>query len=344
MSRRPVVVPLVVALLGFGVPAALFGAEEPIYFERELENTVYAINPDGTGLRQVADGYRPAPSPDGQYVLVQHGRDLERIGADGSFLSLGAYASRSEWSPDGRRILFHRNGGVHTMEPDGSGERVVTEEGSNPHWWPSDPRWVYFNRTRSESMDATDLYRANTETGVVERLLELTYIQPVVFPFSPDGTRLLVSSCGDGSFCVQVLVLATGELIPIGPFGDRGGAQRPAWSLDGRQITFETLEGMGGLFLADAAGAWVRELVPGRGEAAPGATAWSPEGDRIAFQVRDWMGSNKTKIWLINTDGTGLRELAEGNSPLWAVPAAPAVVGANVEALGWGRAKRLGGR
>lgn len=343
MSRRLAVF-LVGVSLGLYAPPALTAEEAPIFFERELESAVYAINPDGTGLRKVAEGYRPNPSPDGQFVLVQHGGNLERIGVDGSLMSLGAYATLPEWSPDGQRIVFQRYGGVYVMNYDGSGERVVTEDGAAPHWWSSDLRWVYFNRTRPESIDATDLYRANIETGVVERVLELTYIQPVRYPFSPDGTRLLVSSCGDGSFCVQVLVLAIGELITIGPAGDRNGAQRPAWSPDGRQVAFEVFDGMGGLFLADAAGAWVRELVPGRGEAAPGAAAWSPQGDRIAFQVRDWMGSNKTKVWLINTDGTGMRELAEGNNPLWVMPGVQSVVGANVEALSWGKAKRLGGR
>ena len=43
--------------------------------------------------------------------------------------------------------------------------------------------------------------------------------------------------------------------------------------------------------------------------------AWSPDGGRIAFHETD--SANDSKIFVVNSDGSGLRTLAAGQSPAW---------------------------
>ena len=42
--------------------------------------------------------------------------------------------------------------------------------------------------------------------------------------------------------------------------------------------------------------------------------SWSPDGKRIAFQ-RNF--DDIDEIWIINTDGTDLKKIAEGRHPDW---------------------------
>ena len=291
------------------------GQQGPLLFAREEEGSIYSINLDGSSPRKWVDGRNPVRSPDGQFILVNYQGNMLRIPPDGSAAMVLGVGGVYTWSPDGEHIAFQRFGGIYMISKDGSGEReLVAEEGWRPFWSSTDPTVVYYNRGGGLGMP--DLYLVDVATGELKLVRAGTSISEGPSPFSPEGTRLLVSDCGDESFCVKVLDLTTGELTQIG-FSGRGGAQRPAWSPDGNYIVFEVFDGMGGLYVADSRGQAVRELVPGRGEAAPGGAVWSPDGHMIAFHLRDWMGSRRTQICLINADGSGMRRLTEGSWPVW---------------------------
>lgn len=46
-----------------------------------------------------------------------------------------------------------------------------------------------------------------------------------------------------------------------------------------------------------------------------GYPAWSPEGTRIAFTT--WHGDNRSDIYIINTDGSGLVRLYQNRLQFW---------------------------
>lgn len=293
------------------------GQEVSILFQRQQDSNIYSINPDGSDLRKVAEGRDPVRSPDGQSLVVRQGRNVVIYSSEGTvFASLGEGFGHT-WSPDGQQVVFQGPKGITIVNKDGSGERALSAEGRSPHWSPSSPSMIYCNVERPTSIDAIDLYRISIDTGVSERVLEYTHIPDIRQPFSPDGTRLFVSDCLDGSSCVKVLTLATGELVQIGPEG-RVGAQRPAWSPDGTHIAFELFDGMGGLHLADAQGQTTIELVPGRSEAAPSGASWSPNGNMIVFHMMNFATATPgPQLYLVNADGTDLRQLTEGWWPIW---------------------------
>jgi TolB protein len=90
-------------------------------------------------------------------------------------------------------------------------------------------------------------------------------------------------------------------------------AYTSAWSPDGRQLaisrpTGQTKTGCGclvtDLYLSDGNGTNPRLLVRNGGSA-----TWSPDGKQIVFTR--WQGA-RTHLWMINTDGTGLRQLTHG--------------------------------
>ena len=84
----------------------------------------------------------------------------------------------------------------------------------------------------------------------------------------------------------------------------------PSWSPDGRQIAYADDYR---LFVMNADGSGKHQLLPGsvRG------VAWSPDGSRIAFEsgntLEDGRLYDNLDIWIVNTDGSGLRNLT--NTP-----------------------------
>lgn len=101
-------------------------------------------------------------------------------------------------------------------------------------------------------------------------------------------------------------------------FGADGGA---AWSPDGSRIAFwsERFEGrqrVRGLYVMHADGSGRRRLSPRYLVVAEneGGVAWSPDGSRITFEAAR---SLRTGIWVVRTDGSGLRQLARGRDPAW---------------------------
>ena len=313
-----------------------FGQPGPLLFEREEGGPIYSINPDGSNLIKWVDGVDPVRSPDGQFTLVNYQGNMLCIPSDGGVPTTLGEGREYTWSPDGEHVAFQRGGIIYMIGKDGSGEKELAKDESwRPVWSPTDPNVVYYNR--GAGLGVPDFYLVDVTTGELKLVRAGTFIFEGSAPFSPEGTRLLVSDCGDESFCVKVLDLATGELTQIG-FSGRGGAQRPAWSPDANYILFETFEGAGGLFVADSGGQTVRELVPGRDEAAPSGAVWSPGGDVIAFHMRKWTAPSS--IYLINVDGTGMRRLAEGSWPLWiSMPLIPLIGDSGQTLLTWGALK-----
>lgn len=135
--------------------------------------------------------------------------------------------------------------------------------------------------------------------------------------WAPDGRKLAVvkneHDLSTGIYVVRPDGTDLRRLLP--PYMSRSNPDwdlvaasetEPAWSPDGRQITFRA--GDGRIVAAEVASGRQRVIATGSYE-----PAWSPDGRLIAFQ-------SDGALWAANPDGSGDRRLlaASGGDPSWA--------------------------
>jgi Tol biopolymer transport system component len=225
---------------------------------------VLVVSPDGTGLRNL--------TPDGEFE------------------------SDPIWSPDGRRILFLRDGSLYLMNGDGSGRvKLANGLGISEHRWSADGRMIAYVDARLEGHDLlNDLWAIHSDgTGKI-RVAENAFN----FSWSPDG-RLVYTSDADLADVHFRIINAdgTGE----GRLTTSQAGFQPAWSPDGTRIAFVGLDGKD-LLLINPDGTGEMNLTQGLSE--NDAPAWSPDGSRIAFGTSE-VGAADMEIAVINRDGGG---------------------------------------
>jgi Tol biopolymer transport system component len=121
-----------------------------IAFERAGD--LYTMRRDGTSVRRLTNTRRresePAWARDGRFAFTAN-RSIYVRRPDRTTQRLAAGESPA-WSPDDRLIAFVREGALHVMNPDGSGEREVTPaDPDNPDsspTWSADGRSIVFAR------------------------------------------------------------------------------------------------------------------------------------------------------------------------------------------------------
>jgi Tol biopolymer transport system component len=124
--------------------------------------------------------------------------------------------------------------GLWIINPDGSGQRLVTEkEGYYGFWFPDGNRIVFEGPT-DENNSTSVTYLINADgTGQTPVTAFPKSVQIGLFGISPDGTRILVQKISDRS--MYVVYLNDNHVVKISD----DFLQRPAWSPDGMTILGE---------------------------------------------------------------------------------------------------------
>jgi Tol biopolymer transport system component len=205
------------AASGAGVASTLTNSDIPslfptwsptgnqIAFERvSPADTLFVINSDGSGERELAPGDAPRWSPDGTTIayIFDPGQDPSGFPGNPQIYSIRAEGGTGQnltqdnatngfpaWSPDGAEIAFvkgDRNSArtIYVMGADGRSPRRVAL-GTTPVWSPNGTRLAY---TRTNGCDMSSIYVVNATGARPHRLTKGPWdVSPV---WSPDGKQI----------------------------------------------------------------------------------------------------------------------------------------------------------
>jgi Tol biopolymer transport system component len=213
--------------------------------------TIFAINPDGTGLQQIVSA-----------------------------------AEQPTWSPNHQKVAFRRiafaNFGIGTINPDGTGLTAITTntDDQDPKFSPDGTKIAFARKSSNGTFDLWIMNADGTQQTPVTFTNGWTEFQP---DFSPDGKRLVYTTFENGNPDIGVLDIGTKKkaIIVSAIWNDMS----PSWSPDGKRIAFQT--GVSGpntgcIAFVDPNGNNRTEFYAGGMLCSH--PSWSPDGTQIAFR------------------------------------------------------------
>jgi TolB protein len=236
------------------------------------------------------------------------------------------FAHNASWAPDGRRLVvedYGARGGdgpnLAVIDLRSGGVRAITRGSSldeSPAWSPNGRRIVFSRAPLAGPDDGLWLMSAS---GGAARHVTYNRFGDLCASWSPDSRRIAFARSRNSSGGRDLWLMRSDGR---GQHRLLSRASCAAWSPDGARLAISRQTGrvipscgclVTDLHLGDANGGNRRLLVRNGGRA-----TWSPDGSRIVF-VR-WEGG-RTHLWLINSDGSGLRKLTGGTrsqrAPAW---------------------------
>ena len=206
------------------------------------------------------------------------------------------------FSPDGSRIVFARCGficQVVVINADGSGERVVIDDGF-PGAWSPDGNRIALGGAAGTGIEG--IYVVNVDGSGLVRVLDPDFITD----WSPDGRQLMIVSGRDGDLELYATPL-DGSLVTKLTDNTADDNAGTGWSPDGSSIVFNSNRGGAGqdVYVMNADGSGVTQLTPNDGFDDDGPV-WSPDASQIAFESNR---AGDEQIFVMNVDGSDVRQL-----------------------------------
>jgi Tol biopolymer transport system component len=303
--------------VALGVPLWMRGSavNAGIVFQAQVNgvNQLFAIRPDGGGLKQITR-------------LVLKNNQIT-----------GAEAPR--WSPDGKLIIFDsgydpnpkQKIGVFTIRPNGDGlRRLPLATGlynGQPVWSPDGKQIAYTLEVGDRSSDKQGIEIANADGSFPYALTRggRIYIFDGDPAWSPSGDWIAFTEKYGSKSAVIMKVRDVGG-DPMELTRRDLNAANPKWSPDGSRILFNSHNPPqpgqdANLYTMNADGKDVRQLTHLRGgDLNAFANGWSPDGKKIIYHLSGTLPSGRPvdQLFIIDADGKNnhqLTHLPSGSLP-----------------------------
>jgi Tol biopolymer transport system component len=234
-----------------------------------------------------------------------------------------------EWSPDGKSLLFpgylvgENQVGIFRVSLEGPTVEPVHMSGERlgPNWkgdyWSL--RWLplagkyMFHKTVSET--ERELYLMDPSDYKIQRVAarsgNIDYEAP-----SPDGRYLAELEAKTRNFVLFSLADGVSRVISILPPSQEWGYPF-SWSPDGKKIVWIEGRQLKVMTVPDGTPQTLFEAAQNRkiggGLSATPNTAWSPDGSKIAFVLKDAAADSKApgELWVVEVTGSSPKKIAD---------------------------------
>ncbi|MBX3281802.1 MAG: PD40 domain-containing protein [Acidobacteria bacterium] len=244
---------------------------------------------------------------DASYAMNADGSDVRR---DESIANL----SIGFWAPDGTKVMFYKQGDTKTAylaNADGSGEVKLPFTFGNCQWSAGGKRFLFQNGVkRMDGGVDSNIYVYDLETGSIDAIVDSPFFDGDP-SFAPDEGSILFVSDRDGNLEIYSKDLTTGEIRRL--TDDPAHDAFPSYSPDGTQILFSSARDKDDrdIFIMNADGTGVRQIVDLDSNESVGNAAWSRDGTKILL-LSDASGTDN--VYVMNIEPFEPRPLFPENS------------------------------
>ena len=326
MKRKSLVL-LFVIVFGFFASIGLFCRTLTIGYNSDAEYEP-AWSPDGSKIAFIGETY----SGSHLYVMDADGSNIVQLAELGGEL-LGGQFPGPTWSPDGTKIAYTTDidfwQEIWLVNLDGSGaKRLIedeTQRQSDPTWSPDGNLIAYTcNYMEVEVSSSDNICLVNVNDLTVNRLTYFSEVSSLYdLSWHADGEQIVFRKvAGDLSNSEYYRIDRDGANLTRLPFLDMQDREA-VWSPDGTRIAFTKYKydlkydlksdlQDEGLYMMHSDGSQVVRLT----DRYVDEPSWSPDGRKLAVSVYANTMSDTHEIFVMNADGSGLRQLT-GKFPIF---------------------------
>lgn len=277
----------------------------------------------------------PAWHPAGEWIAVEHGDSVDSNNDSkldtyfGGIWLVDAETGATQpllrgftlpaWSPDGKKLAVVRSAQIYTIDitrlaparVDSSSLRQLTFEGGNffPTWSPNG-QWIVYDSNMESPNGMYFIWKIQADGSQKTRIAYEPTMGEIRMPHSsPDGKKITHIRYLVGTFSSEIFEMDTSGTNIARLTLNNSTDYTPKYSPNGRKIAFHSQPRIGppAIWLMNSNGSNIQKLSPDYAQ----QFDWSPGGQRFIFIFWNFFEAvpGNGQMWLINADGTGLRQL-----------------------------------